>query len=200
MAVDRIVRLARIRKATVSGSSSNFESLRAAVLNASERPDWSHAVHEWEVVGLEEDPAGHGICICGQLNLVKLFTIKNMRTGVELFPIGSSCINLFDRPELDYSASVLADFAKISQSLRKSKAIALDTEHFSRALLEYLHSEGAFTPDQYNGFDGESDLDFMLTMFNKRIKEDITQAQQRKIYMVLRNKVFPFVLNDQRIR
>jgi len=189
-----------IRKAIVSGYSSNFASLQAAVLSASERPDWSRAVHEWEVTGLEEDPTAQGICICGQLNLVKLFTIRNKRTGVELFPIGSSCINLFDRPELNYSVSVLADFAKIRQSLRDGKEVDLDKDHFSRSLLEHLYDQGAFTPDVYNNYDGENDLDFLLTMFNKRIKENITSRQRSKIYMMLTRKVFPFILDDQRIR
>ncbi len=183
-----------------SGTTSNFDDLKRAVLARSHHTHWSSAVNEWQIVDLEEDPSGAGICVCGQLNLVRLFTIKNSITGQSLFPIGSSCINHFGRTDLNQEVNLLEALAKIRSALQSGRPVSFDTQYFSRALLEWLYDENVFTPDQWNEGDGWNDYDFLLTMFNKRKKDTITSRQRYKLAAIVRNKVFPFVQSYARIK
>jgi hypothetical protein len=69
--------------------STQFQALVRAVIDSSVANDWGTAVTEWEVTDVDEDPDGRGICVCGQPNLVQLFTIENQRNRAVLQPIGS---------------------------------------------------------------------------------------------------------------
>ncbi|MFV4914960.1 hypothetical protein PFZ49_15895 [Microbacterium lacticum] len=180
-------------------STANFPTLVRAVVSSSVSDSWDVAKTEWDVAEVEEDPSADGICVCGQMGLASLFTIKNKRNGSELFPIGSTCVNQFGRSDLNSQLTVLSDLLKLRAAIRERKAIALDSELFSRAMLEDLYEAGAFTPDQYNGGDGGNDYDFLLKMFNKRNKDDITRPQRNKISVLLNKKVIPFVLEDPRL-
>lgn len=44
-----------------------------------------------------------------------------------------------------------------------------------------------------------NDYEFLVKMFNKRNKDAITKPQQSKIYMLLKNKVLPFVQTHDRL-
>ena len=59
-------------------------------------------------------------------------------------------------------------------------------------VLERLYEEGAFN-SKYNNYNGEVDYNFMLKMFNKRNKDDITVAQRKKIAAILLNSIKPFL-------
>lgn len=179
--------------------TASFPALVRAVVSASVSNVWDTAKAEWEVTEVEEDPSADGICVCGQMGLVSLFTIKNRGSGAELFPIGSTCVNQFGRADLNSQVTVLSDLLKLRTAIRSREAITLTSDFFSRAVLADLYEEGAFTPDQYNGGDGERDYDFLVKMFNKRNKDDITRPQRNKISVLLNKKVFPFVLNDERL-
>lgn len=178
----------------MTDSGSNYKALHQAVVGSSKRRNWKDAVHEWEVTGLEEDPGGHGICICGQLNLVYLYTITNRVTGDELHPIGSSCIKNFDRPDLDREASLLGDLIALRKAIASGEDITLTGDYFTRAMLKYLYDEGAF---DYNG---QADYEFMLDMFNKKKKEDITPNQRKKIWATINWSVTPFLRSHPRLR
>lgn len=181
-------------------TTGSFDALVAGVLASSVSNTWSVAVTEWEVVQLEEDPTGRGVCVCGQNNLVKLFTIRNAANGFNLYPIGSTCVNQFGVAELDSQVNLLSDLLALRLAVRERRPIALTSEYFSRAMLEYFLDEGVFTPDGWNFGDGERDHEFLRKMFNKRNKEDISQKQSAKIYMLLTKKVLPFVLADSRLQ
>lgn len=177
-------------------TTSNFEDLRNAVIGASRHQSWSDAVDEWEVVGLEEDPNGSGICICGQLGLVKLFTIRNNESRIELYPIGSSCISHFDRSDLNQDVATLTALAKLRSSVQRHEEITLTGDYFSRTLLEYFYDQGVFPDNHWNNNDGWNDYEFLLSMFNKHHRDEITKKQQRKIYVLLA-KVLLFVMSDK---
>jgi hypothetical protein len=181
-------------------TTANFQALRAAVLASSSADEWATAVHEWEVVEVDEDPALRGVCVCGQTGLHYLFTIRNHRNSATLHPIGSSCVNHFGRADLDREVDVLPKLFKILTASVNGQRITLTSEFFSRVVLEYLYDGGAFTPDQYNNADGASDYEFLLKMFNKKKKEDITSPQQRKISVLLNTKVIAFIVNDYRLK
>lgn len=172
---------------------TQFQALVRAVIDSSVANDWGTAVTEWEVTDVDEDPDGRGICVCGQPNLVQLFTIENQRNRAVLQPIGSHCVHQFERTDLNRQVDVFSKLLVLRAADRDGKKITLTSDYFSRALLEHFAYEGVFTPDQWNGHDGDNDYVFLLQMFNKHDKDSIMTRQQRKIYMLLRNKVLPFV-------
>lgn len=178
-------------------TSDSFKTLTREVVSASEADNFVDAVLEWNVVELEEHPTGEGECVCGQQNLVKMFTIKNQFNGTDLFPIGSQCVNHFGRADLDLQVTVFSDLFSLRKSILAGDRITLTSEHFSRAMLQWLLDEGAFTADQYNGFDGEKDYRFLIDMFNKRNKDSLSRKQEGWIYNLLKHKVVPFVRDHE---
>lgn len=178
-------------------SSHNFETLRSAVLAASVSRRWSHAVEEWQVVGVEEDPRGTGICVCGKTNLVYLYTIHNEHTQARLFPIGSSCVNLFEIEELNLSVTVLRRLFDLRASFSTGTPVTLTTEHFSRAVLADLWQNGAFPASDFNRSNGDNDYKFLLDMFNQR--HDPTEKERRKVWVLINKVIKPFVMTDARL-
>jgi hypothetical protein len=179
--------------------TANFQTLRRAVINASVADRWKAAVLEWEVASVEEHPTSEGECVCGQTNLLWMYTVTNTANGSELFPIGSTCVNHFERSDLNQQVAVFRKLVELRAALREGKQIALTTDYFSRAVLDYLYDAGVFTPDQYNGGDGWGDWDFLRTMFGVHDKTTISTKRQWKIRKLLDQKVIPFVLNDRRL-
>lgn len=175
-------------------TTEKFRKLVQVVLSSSVSRNWDIAVLEWRVVDIDEDPLGQGVCVCGHPELLHLFTIENEHNGLQLHPIGSSCVQKFRRKDLDRQVSLLSSLLSLRKAIESNRTITLTKEYFSRSLLDYLYSEGAFTPDQYNQGDGAKDHDFLLQMFNKRDKSAITAKQQWKINALLQQKVFPFIL------
>lgn len=182
-------------------TTENFQALVKGVLASSVSKIWAAAVLEWTVVGLEEDPSGQGVCVCGQSNLVKLFTIENEQNGESLFPIGSTCVNQFGVKDLDVQVNLFLELHALrSAAMDPKQNVELTSEFFSKALLKHLHAEGVFTPDRYNDMDGDGDYEFLLKMFNKRKKDDITSGQRAKIRVLLRTKIIPFIEDDERLK
>lgn len=174
-------------------TADSFETLKRVVESESVADDFFNAVLEWNVVELEEHPTGEGECVCGQQNLVKMFTIRNHRNGAVLFPIGSHCVNHFGREDLNLQVTVFSNLFALRKSILAGERIALTSEYFSRAVLKWLLDEGAFPADKWNGYDGENDYLFLIDMFNKRKKDELSGKQQGKIYQLLKLKVIPFV-------
>lgn len=177
-------------------STGYFKALQQVVVGSSESKTWGTAVLEWTVVDLEEDPGGQGVCVCGHPHLVQMFTIKNVHNGELLYPIGNVCVKKFRRQDLTSDVTLFSDLYKLRNAIHTGQ-VTFTSEYFSRALLEDLYSKGAFTPDQWNHDGG---YEFLLKMFNKRNKDAITAPQHWKINALLRIKVFPFVLADERLR
>lgn len=170
-----------------------IENLIKRVMELSEGRDWDDAVKEWEIVDCEIDETMTESCVCGKENLKYLFTIKNSLNGNELYPIGSSCINKFERDDLDYEVSVYDDMFRLINAVKNRERITLDSRYFSRKLLGYLYDNDVFEANEYNNFDARRDYNFMLDMFNKRDKTAIYPAQQRKINAIIINSILPFI-------
>lgn len=175
-------------------TTESFRRLTSAVIAASVANDWAAAVLEWDVTELEEDPTGSGECVCGQQELVLLFTITDKRNGAKLYPIGSTCVQKFGRTDLNRQVALYSDLLRLRAAILNKTRITLTSDYFSRAIIEYLNDEGAFTPDQWNADGGYA---FMLNMFNKRTKNAITGPQLAKITALLNRKLIPFVLADE---
>ena len=56
-----------------------------------------------------------------------------------------------------------------------------------------LYEEGVFEPNKFNRYDGNNDYQFMLDMFNKRNKSEITEQQHRKIRSLMAYSIKPFL-------
>lgn len=177
-----------------------YRNLIWRVIEKSIASDWENAVLEWEVFDCEEDETLLSSCICGKEELRYLFTIKNIKNGNTLYPIGSSCIKKFERDDLNEDVSIKEQLFKLLHAIENNVFITLSSDLFSRKLLGYLLDEGAFQANSYNGFDPEVDCDFLLKMFNKRDKDNISMAQRRKISAIIMNSIRPYlrsVLKDK---
>lgn len=175
----------------------NFETLRRAVIAASVANGWAQAVVEWQVVGVEKDPSGSGVCVCGKTELVYLYTIHNRDTGLELFPIGSSCVNLFEVEELTVTVGVLRGLFELRAAFMAGKDVTLTVDFFSRATLADLWQSGAFPPNKYNRYNGDNDYKFLLDLFNQR--HEFTEREERKVWVLLNRTIKTFVINDERL-
>ena len=178
-------------------SGHNFEALQRAVLSASRANRWAQAVQEWRVIRLEEDPQAQGVCVCGKTGLVYLYTIHNEGSANELFPIGSSCVNLFEVEELDLSVSVFRQLIELRSAFASGQRVDLTKDFFSRALLADLWENGAFPPNEFNHENGDNDYRFLLDLFNRR--RDFTDREQRKVWVLINRTIRPFVLSDGRL-
>lgn len=178
----------------------SFATLVRAVVASSVSDTWETAVQEWIDTELEEDSDGEGVCVCGQTELVKLFTIRNTQNQSERYPIGSVCVNKFGVEDLNRQVSVFSDLLKLRNAQRAGERIMYTPDYFSRGILEYLYFRDAFTPDQWNGGDTESEYEFMLKMFNKRNKDDISAGQHRKISAILNLRLLPFIEADKNLK
>ena len=148
---------------------------------------------EWDIIDCEEDDELESSCICGKENLRYLFVIKNDITGKVLYPIGSSCIKKFNRKDLNEQASISEQLFKLLHAVESGEYISLSTEFFSRKLLAYLYEDGAFTDNEYNNYDAKEDYWFMLDMFNKRNKDQITPRQHKKIRAIIVASIRPYL-------
>jgi len=173
--------------------SAYKRNLIKKVVDNSRSGIWESAVLEWVVDDCEEDEYRESACICGKEELRYLYTIRNTENGRTLLPIGSCCIKKFKRADMNEAISVTEGMFKLLHAIRNREYITLTPEYFSRKLLRKLYDDGAFVPSSYNQFDGENDYQFMLDMFNKRNKEDITSRQWAKIRGIIVGSIKPYL-------
>lgn len=169
------------------------ENLILKVINESESREWKNAVNEWRILDCEEDELQNSNCVCGKENIKYLFTIENELNGNKIYPIGSSCIKKFGREDLNEIISVKESMFKLLHAIENNKFIELSSEFFTRKLIRKLYEDGAFKPNEYNKFSPEKDYDFLLKMFNKINKNEITEAQKRKINGLIVGAINPFL-------
>lgn len=169
-------------------------NLIITVINNSEADCWEDAALEWDIDDYEEDLSCSSECVCGKENIKYLYTIRNRYNGKTLFPIGSSCINKFERNDLKEETSLIESQFKLFHAVESGKYLLFSSELFSRKLLRWLYEEGAFDTE-YNHYDGEQDYEFMLKMFNMRDKDSISVNRDKKIKAILLNSIKPFLQN-----
>ena len=125
-----------------------------AVLGASASRCWGDAVLEWCVAGCDEDEECGGVCVCGHEGLRYLYEIRNPTTHAGLYPIGSRCIGLFRRRELDLEASNLKRLTRLmgeAARLGRGRLVDIKSGFYSRALIDCLRERGAFGEDPPRG-------------------------------------------------
>ena len=173
-----------------------FKNLCSKVLSKSESANWEDAVKEWKISDWEEDATLSQSCICGKEHLRYLFTIVNEINGNALYPIGSTCIHKFNRSELDDEASNITAMYKLYDAINNHEFITLSSKYFSKKLLYYLYKKGAFEENEYNEFSSYNDYAFLLKMFMKRNKTNITKNQQGKINAIIYKSIIKFLKNN----
>ncbi|MCI7220676.1 MAG: hypothetical protein MR497_03965 [Bacilli bacterium] len=171
---------------------SSFENLKKAVLENSSSSTWEGAVQEWKIIDTDEDPEASETCVCGKENIRYLHTIQNDVTEKILSPIGSSCINKFNRTDLNEKVSIREKMFRLYHSVGNHEFLSLSTDLFSRKLLCFLYDEGAFDSNDPR-YPAKDSYEFVLHIFNKRNKDEITAAQHKKITAILLNNIKPFV-------
>lgn len=176
-------------------AQQSFDTLKKVIVDNSVADDFYGAVPEWSVVAVEEDPASQGECVCGQQNLRYMYTIHNNLTQQPLSFIGNQCIRHFRREDLDAQATIFSQLLTLKTAIDARTTITLTTDYVSKRLLDWLFAEGAFDSER-NNFNGKDDHAFLVQMFNKRKKEiDISDAQNKKIWVLLNPRLKPFIQN-----
>lgn len=173
--------------------SGCHERLVAAIMENSRARYWEDAVLEWEIEDYAEDSSLRESCICGQKHLRYLYTIRNRETNVVLEPIGSTCIQKFDRKDLDDFTATTERMFELLHAVQDNKYIELSSELFSRKLLFELYEDGAFQANEYNNYNGYNSYEFLLKMYNKRNKHMITPGQHRRIDAIILNDIKPYL-------
>ncbi|MHB8066199.1 MAG: hypothetical protein ACYDG2_26860 [Ruminiclostridium sp.] len=173
-----------------TNSSYYYNNLVEAVLRLSEAGDWHSAVDEWSIYDVEEDETLTESCVCGKENLRYLFTIRNEVNGNKLYPIGSSCIEKFERTDLNEEVAVKEQLFRLLHAIESNDFITLSSDFFSRKLLRYLYDLDAFEATEYNNYEPYNDYQFLLDMFNKRIR---TERQEKKATAIILNSIRPFL-------
>lgn len=172
---------------------SSFDKLFKIIIDNSISKDWNGAVLEWTLIDTEEDEYVESKCICGKENIRYLHQIQNSINGNILFPIGSSCIKKFDRPDLNELISVKEKLFKLYHAVGNKKFLELSSDLFSRKLIKYLYEQGAFDSENKE-YSSKDSYEFFLKMFNKR--NGITVKQDRKVKAILLNNIKPFVIKQ----
>lgn len=178
---------------------SYYENLIKVVIEASEADTWELAVLEWEIVDCTEDESLSSQCVCQHEGLRYLYKIRNTINKNILFPIGSTCIKKFGRNDLDEELSIMEQMFKLLHAVEMRERIELTSKYFSRKLLEYLYEKNVFVANKYNGFDGYNDYEFLLKMFNKVNKADISDAQHRKTTAIIMKSILPYLKSKLQI-
>lgn len=153
-------------------SSAYKENLIKTVVENSVAKNWESAVLEWGIEDCLEDETCSESFVCGKFGLRYLYTILNCRNGIALYPIGSCCIQKFNRNDLDEEISVREGMFRLLHAVEDNRFIELTPKFFSRKLINELYDRGAFD-NEYNNFDGEEDYLFFLRMFGKRKKKKL---------------------------
>lgn len=174
-------------------NSAYTKNLIIPIVDASLSDKWEEAVLEWDIIDCEEDKKAETQCMCGHEGIRYLFHIRNRFTGREFDPIGSECIKKFGRKDLSSEVDVQERLFRLYEAMTTDVRITLDSTYFSRKLLMYLLDDDAFRPTQYNGNDGANDYQFLLDMFNRRDKDSISSAQERKINAILAFSIRPYL-------
>lgn len=163
--------------------SRNFKILSKYVIARSVSNDWEDARNEWVIDHLEStnDPLG-GTCICTKTGLHYLYMIKNMYNKKEIFPIGSSCIKLFGRSDLNQSAKALHDAKAIAEWPLKDVISAVNHHFgFSRAVIKYLFEQDVITRPQYV---------WLMAAFNS--KKPLNDEGKKYVTDLVRNQIRPW--------
>lgn len=172
------------------GRPTRRERLSSAVVVMSNCDTFDRARMEWRVI---EYRRARTTCVCGQQNLDGFYVLRNSLNDRRLGPIGSTCIRLFERSDMDSDVNALAQLHVLHEALQSGAddLLPINSKYFSRASLLWLAEDSAFDSNQWNGFDPWRDYEFMLDMFNKVNRG--SAGQDRKARVLLDRSIKPYL-------
>ncbi|KGL43562.1 hypothetical protein [Listeria newyorkensis] len=159
------------------------------VVDNSNSDVWEDAVKEWMIGDCREDDNMLESCVCGKEHLKYLFTIENRENGNVLTPIGSSCIEKFERKDLNEFTKINRKLFELLHAFNRNEYIALDNKYFTRKLLLYLYEQGAFQNSKYSS--AKNSYEMLLKMFNK--KTEPTPKQKNMIKAIIMSDIRPYL-------
>ena len=168
------------------------ENLIKTVVERSQANTWENAVNEWTVEPYGESDGSNSVCACGKEDILYLFKITNIENGNEIYPIGSSCMKKFERKDINDLTSLYEQLYKLKKALNENKYLDFTSEFFTRKILAHFNDKGVYNSD-YNNNNGTADYEFMVKMFNKKNKEDITPSQRKKINGIIAYQIKPYL-------
>lgn len=172
------------------------KQLRRVIVKNSVADNWEEAVKEWQPIDLTYDPEVDSTCVCGHPNLFYLYTIKNMKNGKELFPIGSSCIQRFKRKELTSKIVSFEAVIAIYKAMMGWEPIEFTNKYFSRGLIDHIYERGGFKPNSFNYRNPSNDRDFMKSIFNKHYKYMISDSDWVRVDAIMKHCILPFIKKE----
>lgn len=165
-------------------------NLPQEVLRRSHSEYFKEVAQERDITGKAEEDQASSYCVCGKHCLRYLFEITNRETGETLYPIGSTCIDQFERKELTQEVAFAQAKFKILQVAQREN-LSPKGDPFSRNLLAQLYEEGCFRPNKFNGFDAHENYQFLIDMFDKR--SEPSEKQQGKISVLIHRTIVPHI-------
>lgn len=168
-----------------------YQNLINRIMMSSSSKNWAFAVNEWRIYDCVEDAYAQSTCVCGRGNNRFLFALVNNTNGNVIYPIGSESIKLLGRPDLVEEAAMYEELFELLHAIMENKYLSLSPKIFSRKVLDYLYANGAFTPNQYNEFNGRNDYNFILECIYGDAY--ISKSEQRKAVAIILQSIKPFI-------
>lgn len=172
------------------------KKLKEVIIANSESDKWEEAVLEWQPVDLEYDPDVDSTCVCGHPKLFFLYRIRNEINGKELFPIGSSCIQRFERKELTAKLVSFESVISIYKAMMGWEPIEFTSTYFSRGLIDHMYERGAFKPTVFNNCNPKEDYIFSKRIFNKKNKYEIPNYDWMRMDAIMKHCILPFIKRE----
>ena len=176
--------------------SGFVKKLKEVIIANSVSDKWEEAVLEWQPIDLEYDPNVDGTCVCGHPNLFFLYRIRNELNGKELFPIGSSCIQRFERKELTAKIVSFESVISIYKAMMNWEPIEFTSKYFSRGLIDHMYEREAFKPTAFNDFNPKNDYVFSKKFFNKHNKSTIPSWDWIRMDAIMKHCILPFIKRE----
>lgn len=166
------------------------ELLKETVVELSIADNWEEAKMEWtkaELVKIDADRKQS--CLCGHKSLKKVFAItRNDGSGIELSPIGSSCIEKFENEELTKSIKRAEKTYKLKKNLKFEDL----REVMDEEMLEDFYSKGYFKEDKENEFNPWNDyILFKMALSRKNEERQLAYNKIERIIYVINDYLHP---------
>ena len=166
------------------------ELLKETVVELSIADNWEEVKMEWtkaELVKIDADRKQS--CLCGHKSLKKVFAItRNDGSGIELSPIGSSCIEKFENEELTKSIKRAEKTYKLKKNLKFEDL----REVMDEEMLEDFYSRGYFKEDKENEFNPWNDyILFKMALSRKNEERQLAYNKIERIIYVINDYLHP---------
>ena len=164
--------------------------MKETVVELSIADNWEEAKMEWtkaELVKIDADRKQS--CLCGHKSLKKVFAItRNDGSGIELSPIGSSCIEKFENEELTKSIKRAEKTYKLKKNLKFEDL----REVMDEEMLEDFYSRGYFKEDKENEFNPWNDyILFKMALSRKNEERQLAYNKIERIIYVINDYLHP---------